>query len=449
MTTALAAVPTAGPVYALLCTAPDGTAVRLRYSPHDSALVDESGASLLADAEPGEFAEAPVVAPDTPGRKVRQVHTLKIQLGLRCNYACSYCSQASSVPEAVVTRSADADRFIAELDGWLQGSPARVEFWGGEPLLYFGKLRRLVPALRSRFPQAVLAMVTNGSLLDAEILDFIEANDILVAVSHDGPGQHLRGPDPFDDPVLAGRLRELWRRRGPGRHRVTFNVVLTPANADLAATRAWFADRLGDPDVALDVEGIVGVYDERTLGGAGAWTEQQYARMHRGIVDAFQTGASMQFWSLREKARDFVHSLQSHRPAAALGQKCGMDAQDQLAVDLHGHVMTCQNTGAVGRHRIGHVQSLEQARLVTATHWSRRDSCGHCPVLQLCRGSCMYLEGEHFAQSCDNEYRYNLAILAGVLKVATGLDLQAIEGDIRRPPRRRSIPIRPQGVACT
>ena len=54
----------------------------------------------------------------------------------------------------------------------------------------------------------------------------------------------------------------------------------------------------------------------------------------------------------------------------------------------------------------------------------------------------MYLEGELFAQSCENEYRYYSAILAGVIKHLTGLELERIEGDIRRPRLAKSIPIR-------
>jgi uncharacterized protein len=118
-----------------------------------------------------------------------------------------------------------------------------------------------------------------------------------------------------------------------------------------------------------------------------------------------------------------------------------MDREDELAVDLSGQVMTCQNTGAKGRHGIGSVDSFEDIRLDTAWHWSHRECCNHCPVLQLCKGSCMFLEGELFAQSCENEYHYNSAVLAGVLKFVTGLTLERIEGDIRRPRARRLIPI--------
>ena len=203
------------------------------------------------------------------------------------------------------------------------------------------------------------------------------------------------------------------RSAGPGR--VAFNVVFTPANADIAATRAWLAARIGDDDVALDTEGVVTVYDDGTLHGPGAWTEQDYRTLHDSIVRGFETGDALRYGSIRDKARDFVHALKRQRPATALGQKCGMDEPDRLAVDLLGNVMTCQNTGARGRHHLGHVAQMHDVQLDTATHWSHRETCSHCPVVQLCKGGCMYLDGEHFAQSCESEYRYNLAILEGLL----------------------------------
>ena len=222
---------------------------------------------------------------------------------------------------------------------------------------------------------------------------------------------------------------------------MTFNVVLTPANADIATTRRWLAERIRDDDIVLDTEGVVSVYDARTLYGAGRWSEADYARLHRSIVDGFMSGDALAYLSIRRKAQDFVSSLQRRRPGAALGQKCGMDEPGHLAVDLHGNVMTCQNTGAQGKHHLGHVSGLEAVALDTATHWSHRECCGHCPVVQLCKGGCMYLDGEHFAQSCENEYRYNRAILEGVLLHLTGLRLEGIAGDIRRPQNRRAIPI--------
>ena len=53
----------------------------------------------------------------------------------------------------------------------------------------------------------------------------------------------------------------------------------------------------------------------------------------------------------------------------------------------------------------------------------------------------MFLEDDLFAQSCENEFHYNKAILAGIIKYVTGLTLERIEGDIRRPKRAKRIPI--------
>jgi uncharacterized protein len=426
--------------YTLVCRDRAGTEVRLSYNPHTSELTDAKGAPVVRTERGRVFETATRVSPQAPGRKSSAPATLKIQLGLQCNYACSYCSQSSEIPSASVTRAADASEFLAGMDRWLTGSPKRIELWGGEPFVYFAKLRRLVPGLRERFPEAELLIVTNGSVLDAEILDFIEQHDILIAVSHDGPGQHLRGPDPFEDPTRAKWLRELWRRRGPGK-RMSFNVVFTAANCDVRATHAWFAEKLGDPEVRLFAEGVVSAYDAKTAQDTGRFGPEHYAQLHSSLVAAFEHGEAVRYITVHEKASDFLDSLYQRRPSTALGQKCGMDREDELAVDLSGAVMTCQNTGAQGRHGIGLVDDLAAARLDTAWHWSQRESCNHCPVLQLCKGGCMFLEDDLFARSCDNEYHYNKAILAGVIKYVAGLELERIEGDIRRPKRARRIPI--------
>jgi uncharacterized protein len=53
----------------------------------------------------------------------------------------------------------------------------------------------------------------------------------------------------------------------------------------------------------------------------------------------------------------------------------------------------------------------------------------------------MYLQDDLFAQSCENEYQFNLAVLGATLHQLTTLTLKSISGDIRRPQRRRVIPL--------
>jgi len=430
-------------MFTLHCTTTDGESVKLRYSPHSSELTNIDGSPVLTNTQlqkPRSWADATSISPNSPGLKQRNPQVLKIQLGLGCNYACSYCSQANHVSDMAISKTADALSFLADLDRWMEGIPTEIEFWGGEPLLYFRKLEILVPELDRRFPDAEFSMVTNGSLLTPEILAFIELYDIRITVSHDGPAQHLRGEDPFDDPFRGPLISALWRERKTN-DRMIFSSVLTPINSDPVSLRAWFVEKLDDPDVVTSLEGIVAVHDDKTLKGSGTWTGQQYKELRENIAQSFETHEALKIPALLSKAEGFLQAIVLSAPSSASGQKCGMDRSDHLAVDLHSNVLTCQNTGANGHHGLGNALEMEEVFLNTSTHWSHRECCTHCPVLQLCGGSCMYLDGEEFAQSCENEYQFGLGLLDGILRRTFGLKLKSIEGDVRRPVRRKTISI--------
>jgi len=401
----------------------NGSKSLIRYNPHTSE-VEGIKLAHTPDAPEKEWPNVPRVAKAAPVGKSRRPRTLKIQMGLSCNYACSYCNQAFQINDATISTQGDVERFLAQLENWIEAAPERIELWGGEPLVYWAKLRRLVPALHARFPETRFSIITNGSLLNREKLDFIARYDIGIGISHDGPGQHMRGPDPLEDSEKCRWIETLLKER-PGK--VSINTVLTRENYCLEDIATWFRDRLGE-EVPLSLEGVVSTYDAATLFGSGAFTEEDLRHLSDAVFYALANDPSA--FGLGEKLREFTRSLIERRPITALGQKCGMDREDQIAVDLLGNVMTCQNTGAKGVHKIGHVEVLEDIALETATHFAFRPECMACPVVQLCKGSCMFLEGEFFAQSCRNEYAYNLGILRAALYHLTGLMLARVEPSI-------------------
>ena len=404
----------------LTMRARDGAEHLIRYNPHTSE-IDGIKLAHAPDAPEREWSVAPRVTKANPLGKSRHPRTLKIQMGLSCNYACSYCNQAFQISDATVSTLGDVERFLTQLDIWLQAPPEKIELWGGEPFVYWAKLKRLVPALAARFPEARFSIITNGSLLNREKLDFIARHDIGIGLSHDGPGQHLRGPDPLEDPEKRSWIETLLEER---EGQVSINTVLSRENHNLAEIANWFRDRFGD-DVPLSLEGVVNTYDAATLLGFGAFDEGDLRHLSDEVFYTLANDPSA--FGLGERLREFTRSLIDHRPITALGQKCGMDQEDQIAVDLLGNVMTCQNTGAKGVHRIGHVGAFAETALDTATHFAFRPNCMACPVVQLCKGSCMFLEGEFFAQSCRNEYAYNLGILRAALYHLTGLMLARVE----------------------
>lgn len=412
----------------------------LRYDNQTSQLTD----SITGQPVVKSFASVPsknhvfATSKDTPAKK-DSPRVLKISLGLSCNYECEYCSQRF-VPRAAETNPAEVQSFIDGLDEWVTLPPERIEFWGGEPLVYIKTLRPLAQLLRAKYPSAHFSVITNGSLLNAEVNEWLDDMEFSVGISHDGPGQHVRGPDPLDDPEKRAAIMDLYQRLAP-KGRVSFNAMLNRSNISRAAIQRFFTELTGDPEVMIAEGAFVDAYDPGGLALSLASSEAHAFR--RSSFQEIRQGKADRVSGARDRVASFINSIRLQRLASTVAQKCGMDSTEAIAVDLRGNVLTCQNVSAQSTapngesHRIGHVSSLASVELRTATHWSKRDECPNCPVLHICKGACMFLEGPLWEASCNNAYSDALPIFASGIEFLTGLVPVFIEGDI--PEARKDV----------
>ncbi|MBO6510204.1 MAG: radical SAM protein [Roseibium sp.] len=411
-----------------------GDTFHLLYDNHSSKLIrEDTGERIVPPAEEQRnWNSAYRVSPETPGRKTNDTNVLKIQLGLGCNYTCSYCLQSSQIQDAVKTGTRDAEIFLKNIENhnWFGDDVSRIEFWGGEPMLYWHKVRILLPELKKRWPKASFSTITNGSMFNEQIIQDMEDYDFSFAVSHDGPGhKQTRGPDPLDEPERAEWLKravEIFGSKG----KMSCNAVLTSSNYDCNAIIDWFEEHL--PGVIVGFEGIG--YDYH--GDASTrWTVEKLEDMRNKLASGLMDGSLHRSPGLVDYMYRFAETLAFGRPSKALGQRCGMDRAEHISVDLLGNIMTCQNTGSMGKHRLGHMMSLEKATLDTSWHWSKREECSSCPVLQMCAGGCMYLDmdSDNWKASCNTEFYYRTAILTAALFHMTGGELAYIEGEMLRP----------------
>lgn len=69
-----------------------------------------------------------------------------------------------------------------------------ISFYGGEPLLDFTLIRQVVSFLKSNDHNRVIrfSVTTNGSLINADILDFFEKNKFTITLSFDGFAQNAQ-----------------------------------------------------------------------------------------------------------------------------------------------------------------------------------------------------------------------------------------------------------------
>jgi len=419
------------------------------YDNMTSSLTDLSGnviavPQIKEQTKNRKYKQAAVTSKENPLGKSSNIETLKIQLGLSCNYSCEYCSQRF-VPHAEETNNKSADKFIKNLDTWLRGSPRRIEFWGGEPLVYIKTLKPLAEQLREKFPKAEFVMVTNGSLLNEEINEWIDRMGFLIGLSHDGPGMPVRGPDPFDDIISKEGIIDLIKRLAP-QNRISFNAMVNRENMDRAAIQSFFVNfykELGINGFTIGEGGFIDPYDEGGLANS-IQNEEESLGFRRLTLKQTREGKNHSFAVVRNRIQEWIESISSNRPASSLGQKCGMDSVDTIAVDLNGYVLTCQNVSNVSTapngkpHMIGHVSKFESIKLNTSTHWSKRKECSDCPVLQTCKGACMYLEKNYWLRACNNAYDDHIPFFAVALEKLTGFLPYYIENEAL-PEHRKNI----------
>ncbi len=365
------------------------------------------------------------ISADTPGSKTREIKTLKIQLGLSCNYSCEYCSQRF-VPNIEHANTKYMEKFISSLDTWVSKPPEKIEFWGGEPFVYWKIFKPLAEKLREKYPETRFSVITNGSMITDEIIDWLYDMGFSMAVSHDGPGQNVRGPDPFDDKTQRKLLFKLFNRFLP-EGRISINSMIHRENMDREKIQLFFEELFNltpNDRFIIGEGGFIDVYDEGGRKNVPQNLEEHIAH-RRSTIQAIRNNGIGRFHILQSRLNEWIDSWANYRESTTLGQKCGMDAEDTIAVDLQGNVLTCQNVTAVSMapngnsHKIGHVSRFDKIKLNTATHWKFREECSKCPVLQVCKGSCMFLQGEYFKLSCDAAYSDHIAFFAAAFEAAT------------------------------
>lgn len=449
----------------------DGQEKTFFYDNMANVLTTEDGYVFEYQDKPNyqrELRETKPFDKNTPLKKSKLINTMKIQLGLSCNYSCDYCSQ-KFVERPTETTKKDIDDFMAKLEvlEFSEEQGLKVEFWGGEPFVYWKTMKPLAEALREKFSdwkkKPRFSVITNGSILTDDIIDWLMMMEFSVSISHDGPGQHIRGPDPFDDPEQKERLLGFYRmmtRLGKG---ISFNPMLSAKNQSRKEIQEWFIKLTGDENIQLGEGTLVDAYDADGSQNSLNTLEEHFSFRQRAFGEFYAAGGQIGFGLPVFKVNQFTDDVLSHKEAKYTGQKCGSDEEGMIAVDLRGNIITCQNVSAVETamngesHLCGNLDDFDNVRVKSSTHWMNRPNCSSCPVLNLCKGSCMFLDGELWDVSCENSYSDNVVYFALTVAAITGyipirikgeglpLERQDIFGTLfehKEKPKKKVIPIK-------
>lgn len=142
-----------------------------------------------------------------------------------CNLACSYCGYRHSCGSL---KESDFEKALVFLK---KNYPSfrKITFLGGEPLLNFPRLKKLLYCARRIMPQAEITVFTNGTLLSRQVFSFMERLAVKLIISLDGLEEinDLQRKSPLKNQRIS--LKILSRISGRA-EKLSFSMVVTPEN---------------------------------------------------------------------------------------------------------------------------------------------------------------------------------------------------------------------------
>lgn len=375
-------------------------------------------------------------------RQSRTPKDIRLLLGHACNFRCKYCSQKHTAFTDVT--DADVDAILERMKKSLDLSQLkRIQCWGGEPLLYWKAIRRIIDGMREINPNAALSIVTNGSLMNREIADwFLTNTNSALVLSHDAMAQkQMRGIDPLE---RGSRTRDFWIEiaskknilgQGPkstDARGFSINPVLSAGVKSIAEVVDWYTECFGfQVPVAECIPVIPTNFKEAEKATPYFGHLMDYTKMI--YRDVLKVGIAA-LDNYRLQAELFAAKLikEDYRINP---DKAGCFTTDpfMLSMDIKGNILPCQNFAkdyvfANGDTAFcGTIEDVENATRPKVNGIGSKPKCQNCPVACFCMGGCPYLYGEPHELDCLVKWHHYMGFLMVYVKLLFGKDLIGIE----------------------
>lgn len=317
-----------------------------------------------------------------------------------CNLRCAYCF-ASTGDFGKGRKLMSYETGKKALDFLIEQSKGRVnlevDFFGGEPLMNFNVVKKLVEYGRSREKEAKknfrFTITTNGLLLDDDKIDFInkEMNNVVLSIDgrkevNDKLRVKVDGTGCYDR--IVPLYKKLVEKRGDKEYYV--RGTFTKYNQDFSNDVFALLDEGFDQ---ISVEPVVGDPSDPY-----ALTEKElpqifreYDKLSKRILDYEKTGKKFNFFH-------FMIDLDQGPCAIKRMRGCGC-GNEYVAVTPDGDIYPCHQFVGMDDYKMGNVEdgtfNPEMKKEFAAAHIYTKPDCRECWARFYCSGGCNANNYEH------------------------------------------------------
>lgn len=365
--------------------------------------------SLEVVAEQGQH-----LSPDVRVQKVERtaLNTLVLNVNTGCNLSCTYCYKedldtpgsgkrmsietAEAAVEMLLRESPDAPRYT-------------VVFFGGEPLSNRALIEHMVGYCECRFAEhgkpVDFVMTTNATLLNEEIVDWLDAHRFGLSVSMDGPEAiHDRNRKTVGETgtyAIVRRKVDMLLSRYRSRP-VGARVTLTAGATNVERIWEHLSHEVGFAEVGF-APVTSGSIDTFNL--SQAEVTEIFAGMKRLgqlYLQAALAGHSTGFSNMHQLLTDLYEGHKKSLP-------CGAGLK-MLSVDHRGELDLCHRFTGSNFPSFGNVRTGVDTPRLTEFLSQRLDrsgtGCATCRIRNLCSGGCYHESYARYSDPTHPTYHY-------------------------------------------
>ena len=343
------------------------------------------------------------------GKKVR------LMMGTNCNLNCSYCSQEKTDIEYSISDCSNILNVLSKIKEPI----SIIEFWGGEPLAYIKYIKILVDLIRSdrKYDKTEFAIITNGYLLNDNIVDFLIQHQFRIQISYDGYTQIQRSNFDYFELKIPYIKRLLNNQVLKRKRCVNFATVLT-SKQDLIKAQSYFQKHFKQK---VNLQPIPLLFMNNKLMSHRLDNIKQ-RNIFKQTYDLSIKDEN--FYSCQLQTNELACSILHHNPQES-SRPCVTADDKDVVIDLKGNIFLCQNRCKT-KDVIGNLFNNDYFD-IKHNKFNNYSFCNECLLSWSCHGSCRILKDQLFTETCRSYFYYYFAMFCAAIYKITGCVVKSVD----------------------
>ena len=321
------------------------------------------------------------------------IRSITLNVNQICNLKCAYCAAGGDGTYGEPTNQISVEKTLPQLKFFMsslnEGATFAISFVGGEPLLHPRAIKAIYDFVTQealeRKLTPIMKIVTNGTLIQGEVLAILQSMKLDLTISFDGIRELNDRSRPSKDgksttnKILAG-LKNLASDRGLIQS-ISFSAITTIDNINLVDNYHYFK--------SLNPDSIEFVFanEEKSLEIQAKYIEQ----MNQIAAIAWMAGGENEL----RKIKSFDHYFSALDNQQKTENFCGA-GKNYLMVDAKNRLYSCVWDANDKKEIVGEGEQLDHDALAKYSKpLIELNNCNTCWARHLCGGGCMYINKAH------------------------------------------------------